>query len=158
MCAGLGFYIAKINQEEIEDFYSKKEIEQQLDDKILMTYFWQQRPCLPIEEKDKVHLYDWGNRDDKQLKMPKTGWCRLESLQAGKWDWLNPVQVHVPALKGYEKKKWFLTPQGLEAVLVKHQGQKRAYLLTQPSSRFYEKLTGHDRMPIGKIERVKSKV
>ncbi len=86
--------------------------------------------------------------------MPHTGWCRSESLAQGKWKWLKPKVVHVPVHKGFEKKKWFLTPKGIDAVLVEQKGKKRVYILTEPSSSFYAKLTGHDRMPVGEIEKI----
>ena len=46
-------------------------------------------PQLPVIADGRMRLLQWGNRGGK-TKLPKTGWCRLESLKAGKWRWLSP--------------------------------------------------------------------
>ena len=59
---------------------------------VVESVFWGARPILPAIVDDELKLYDWGNRDDG-LKLPKTGWLRIESLEAGKWNYLRPREV-----------------------------------------------------------------
>ena len=93
----------------------------------------------------------WGNKD-KDLKLPKTGWAREESVKQGKWNWLDPEFVDIPVDKGYEKKVWFDLPEGTKGVLVKSKDKKeeRVYMITKEASDKYEKKTKHDREPIGR--------
>jgi hypothetical protein len=69
---------------------------------VVETVFWQAHPVLPALIDGEVRLYDWGNRDD-QVRLPKTGWMRQESLEAGKWAYLHPQEVIIPAFMGLEK-------------------------------------------------------
>jgi hypothetical protein len=150
MCAGLSFHIDNLNRKELDRFYTPEEFEKQRKGDVLSIFFWQHRPFLPVEEDGQIHLYDWGNRE-ALLKMPKTGWARLESLRDGKWDYLSPKKVWIPASMGYEKKKWFKTPQGISGVKVRYHNSTRVYIVTEKSNQEFISLTGHDRMPIGKI-------
>ncbi|MFH0825607.1 MAG: hypothetical protein V2B18_22865, partial [Pseudomonadota bacterium] len=70
-------------------------------DGLLVSAFWSPHPVLPIQTKDTTHLCDWGNRD-KHLRLPLTGWTKIESLSDGRWNWLKPAPAIIPALAGYE--------------------------------------------------------
>lgn len=155
MCAGFAIYYEKLKKAQVEKYFDRTELAKHKKAEELLFFFWQKNPCAPIEENGEINLYEWGNRNNKQLKMPQTGWCRKESLMSGRWDWLNPKIVHAPIHKGFEKKKWFLTPNGIDAVLVEKDGIRRIYILTEPSSSFFHHLTGHDRMPVGELEKLK---
>ena len=150
MCAGLSFHIDHINSHELDRFMTGQELLDARKGDHLQVFFWQKKPFLAIDEDDGVHLYEWGNRE-KNLKLPKTGWARLESIRDGMWDWLSPKVVRVPADFGYEKKKWFRTPQGVKAVKIRYNNIIRVYLLTMKADQEYLQYTGHDRMPMGKI-------
>jgi hypothetical protein len=81
--------------------------------------------------------------------MPRTGWCRTESLEAGKWRWLAPELVDIPADFGLEKGVWFQINQGLRGVLVRDESERpHVYMLTQQASHYYQTMTRHERMPI----------
>lgn len=147
MCAGIQFSIDKIKPTELDRYFLPGELEKQRVSDFVQVFFWQDRPFLPIEEDGQVHLYDWGNRE-AGLKMPKTGWARVETVQDGRWDYLSPQIVKIVCDKGYEKKKWFKTPTGLKAIKVKLYNVTRVYLLTTKADQEYLKITGHDRMPI----------
>lgn len=147
MCAGISFSIDKINPKELDRFFTPLEFAKQRKGDLVMTFFWQVQPFLPVEEEGGVHLYKWGNRD-KNIKLPKTGWAKIESVQDGRWDWLSPKIVTVPSYMGYEKKKWFKTPKGIKALKVCFHNLTRVYLLTTKPTLDYVKLTGHDRMPV----------
>jgi len=58
---------------------------------------------LPVQSKDKIQLLSWGNKDD-DVKLPKTGWAKEESLCEGKWNYMHPKLVDIPIDAGYEKK------------------------------------------------------
>jgi len=150
MCAGLSFHIDNLNRNEIDRFYTQEEWQKQRRGDQIQVFFWQNRPYLPVEEDGLIHLYDWGNKE-QLMKLPKTGWAKIESVRDGLWDWLVPKKVIIPSLMGYEKRKWFKTPEGVSGIKIKFHNITRVYLLTQKADQKFIKLTGHDRMPIGKI-------
>lgn len=147
MCAGISFSIDKINPHELDRFFTPLEFEKQRKGDIIVTFFWQDKPFLTVEENQQINLYPWGNRD-KNIKLPKTGWAKIESVQDGRWDWLAPKIVTIPSLMGYEKKKWFKTPSGIKAVKVRYHNLTRVYMLTTKATKNYLEFTGHDRMPV----------
>jgi len=150
MCAGITFFLDKIDEQELSRFLTPEEFAKQKRGKLLETFYWQKRPFLPVMEDGEVHLLDWGNRE-ATLKMPKTGWAKLESVRDGLWDYLHPKQVIIPSLQGYEKRKWFKTPQGIKGIRVRYHNVMRVYLLTTKADQAFREYTKHDRMPVGLI-------
>lgn len=149
MCGGIGFNPNLISEEELLRFFTQEEVDYFFKTGEAQIFFWSIRPVLPAETAGAVHLFDWGNRD-KNIDLPKTGWARIESLEAGRWNYLNPVEVIIPASRGYEKKIWFNTPDKLKGVIVEKDGNQRIYMITKPADQDYINLTGHDRMPVFK--------
>jgi hypothetical protein len=147
MCAGLQFPLDRIERIEFDHFLLPGEFEGKKKGGSFQVFYWDKQPFLPIEENGGVHLYSWGNRDG-ELKLPKTGWARIESLRDGRWDVFSPHQVLIPCDFGYEKKKWFKTPGGLTGVKVRWQNVDRVYILTQKADQQFLNYTGHDRMPV----------
>lgn len=107
-------------------------------------------PLLPVLVDDMRKVMPWGNRDDRHSALPHTGWCRVESLSRGTWDWLHPREVQIPAERGLEKGVWFRVPgSAIRGVLVKDAtGGDHVYMLTQPATQTYRQLTGHEREPV----------
>jgi len=67
------------------------------------SFFWEKNPVLPVKTKKGIQLKLWGNKNE-DIKLPKTGWAKKESLAIGKWDYLHPEIVDIMADSGYEKK------------------------------------------------------
>jgi hypothetical protein len=146
MCGGVRFkYEAKL-EPALAEIYAAEQLQLARESGVVTSVFWQARPVLPAIVDGDLRLFDWGNRDDA-LKLPKTGWVRVESLEAGKWRYLRPHEVIIPAFQGVEKKVWFGIEHGIRGFLVRRGGQERVYMLTLPPTAEYSKLTGHDRMP-----------
>jgi hypothetical protein len=166
MCGGIAFKFDDIPEEELAAFFNPEELAAFRAMGFAESFFWARRPVLPASlrgapatkqsrddqeiasasPRNDVHLYDWGNRE-KDVDLPKTGWARIESIDAGRWNHLNPKPIIIPAQRGYEKKVWFDITGGIEGLLVEKDGVTRAYMLTIPSSREYETKTKHERMP-----------
>ncbi len=148
MCGGIGFQLSKIPKKELKKFYSQKEMEKFSKTGEFQSYFWAPQPVLPIEKEGEVQLMLWGNRND-ELKLPKTGWAKIESLEDGKWAYLHPEYVKIPAARGYEKGVWFEIKSGsLKGVVIEKDDQSRVYMMTKPAEEGYEKLTKHNRQPV----------
>ena len=106
-------------------------------------------PLLPVWKDSEFLLLPWGNRDNKQSRLPKTGWAKIESIEAGRWSYLKPEPVEIPALFGLEKGVWFHIQEGMKGILVHDETKKpHVYILTQPASHYYQVMTRHERMPV----------
>lgn len=146
MCGGIRFRYDPMLESSLDEFFPAEQIERFRSTGMVETVFWQARPMLPVLIDGAIQLFDWGNRDDA-IKLPKTGWVRAESLAEGKWRYLSPREIVIPALAGVEKKVWFGIAHGLRGFLVRRGELARVYMLTIPPSPEYQALTGHDRMP-----------
>jgi len=148
MCGGVGFRIKNIPEGELKKFYSPELIKRFKREDRVESFFWYKDPVLPIKTKQGTQLMLWGNKD-KEIKLPKTGWAKSESLKQGKWNYLKPEPVDIPIESGYEKKTWFSMPEGTKGIVVKRDKNERVYMITKEASQDYKKETGHDREPVG---------
>src|SRR5215510_3083252 len=106
MCGGIRFKYDEKLEAALSEVYTGEQLAQARESGIVQSVFWQPRPVLPAIVDGDLRLFDWGNRDEA-LKLPKTGWVRAESLDAGKWNYLRPKEIIIPAFHGVEKKVWF---------------------------------------------------
>lgn len=146
MCGGVRFKYDEKLEPALSKMYTPEQLQLARETGVVTSVFWQARPILPAIVDDELRLFDWGNREES-LKLPKTGWVRIESLDAGKWKYLHPHEVVIPAFQGVEKKVWFGIDHGIRGFLVRRGDQERVYMLTLPPTPEYRALTGHDRMP-----------
>jgi hypothetical protein len=149
MCGGAGFRIKNIPEQELKKYYSPELISRFKTAGKIESFFWQKDPVLPVTSKQGEQLILWGNKD-KNVKLPKTGWAKEESLNEGKWDYLRPEIVDIPIDQGYEKKVWFDLPEGTKGIVVKKGDNSLVYMITKEASEEYQKQTGHNREPLGK--------
>lgn len=109
--------------------------------------FMRNGALLPVHYGGENQLIMWGNKVNAGV--PRTGYCRVESLEAGKWQWLSPERAVVLASSALVNGVWFQVRQGIEAVLVRDaRGEKHCYILTQPSTHYFKVMTGSLRMPM----------
>jgi hypothetical protein len=148
MCGGAGFRIKNIPEQELKKYYSPELIKRFKTTGRIESFFWQKDPILPVAGKEGEQLILWGNKD-KNIKLPKTGWAKEESLKEGKWDYLHPEIVDIPVDQGYEKKTWFDLPKGTKGIVVKKGDNSRIYMITKEASKEYQAQTGHNREPLG---------
>ena len=105
------------------------------------------RPLIPAWHGNQLTIYEWGCR--KKSRLPRGGWIKRESLEAGEWRSLNPEPVEIPATLGLERGIWFQIREGLRAVVVRDEiGVPHVYLLTEPASHYYQVMTRSNRMPV----------
>ena len=116
MCGGVRFKYDEKLEPVLAEMYSTEQIDLARTSGTVQSVFWQPRPVLPAIVDGELRLFDWGNRD-QALKLPKTGWVRMESLDAGKWNYLKPTAVVIPAFQGVEKKVWFGIDHGIQGFL-----------------------------------------
>ncbi|QDU57894.1 hypothetical protein [Aeoliella mucimassa] len=149
MCKGISILRARLRQELYEEFELASRVVSRGGDPELHFMYTDRVVQLPVMHDGQMQIYEWGNRGNKESRLPRTGWCRIESLEAGKWRWLKPEKVMIPADFGLEKGVWFQITEGLDGVVV-HDEQERphVYMLTQQASHYYETMTKHDRMPL----------
>jgi len=151
MCGGVGFKTRNLSEGEMEKFYSPDQIRAIKKAGHAQQFFWSEKAFLPIETKHGIELKIWGNKAD-DLAIPKTAWAKLESIRAGKWEYLNPKPVLLAIDSGMEKKVWFSLPQGATGLMIRKDGQDIVYLVTKEADAEYKAKTGHNRQPVGKID------
>lgn len=150
MCSGIAvhwreFPDALIDRDQLADRIVSRN---GADTKEVRFLYRDRKPILPIVDNKDLIMVEWGNRDNKKSRLPRTGWCTVESLDAGKWRYLRPREVLVPACLGLEKGVWFQIKEGIRAILVRDEaGTPHAYMITEPASHYYEVMTRHNRMP-----------
>jgi hypothetical protein len=153
MCRAISILKSRINRELVEEYHLQSRVRQRADgaDEEVVFDFADRKhdPQLPVIHNGQMLIYEWGNRGGSAPKLPKTGWCRAESLAAGKWRWLAPEQVVIPAQFGLEKGVWFAITEGIQGIVVRDQAERpHVYMLTQDASTYYQNMTKHDRMPV----------
>jgi hypothetical protein len=146
MCGGVRFTYEPALEPALAEVFTPEQLARARESGVVETVFWQPRPVLPALVEGELRLFDWGNREEG-VKLPKTGWVRMESLEAGKWNYLKPKEIVIPAFQGVEKKVWFGIEHGIRGLLVRRGDLARVYMLTHPPTPEYRSLTGHDRMP-----------
>ena len=156
MCGGVIFPYRREHRAMLEQLYSSQEVEHMERTGSVRSVYWgKTEPILPAiigEEVEEVEeeapqLFLWGNRN-KDLKLPETGWARMESLEAGKWSYLRPTPVIIPVTYGVEKGKWFDINHGIRGVLVERAGLQRVYMLTEEATPDFLSVTRHARQPV----------
>lgn len=152
MCKGISILKARLKQELFEQYELAHRIVMRSDTSQPELHFMYPGPPpieLPVIQDGQMLIMEWGNRNNKESKLPHTGWCRLESLQSGKWRWLSPEKVLIPADFGLEKSVWFQIKEGIEGIVVHDEHERpHVYMLTTEASVYYQNMTRHDRMPV----------
>lgn len=120
---------------------------------VLKSFFPNPRAQLPLLRRDGgIELIGWGRRKGQEGDLPITGWARLDSIYAGKWDKYFPKPVRIPVLRFMEKNyenvsKWYdlIPSQCLQGLFIQHNNERRVYVVTvepEMAERDY-----HERMP-----------
>ena len=149
MCFGIALPIDALPEELVERYPHRVATREPEATRELRFTFRDPQAELPVWHDNRLEILAWGNRDDRKSRLPRTGWCRQESLEAGRWSWLQPEMVEIPAALGLEKGVWFLITEGVRGVLVHDErALPHVYMLTQPASHYYQIMTRHDRMPV----------
>jgi len=154
MCGGVGYKTKNIPDVELKKYYSQELIDRFKHEGRVESFFWHEQASLPIRRGEKIQLMLWGNKN-KELKLPSTGWARIESIKNGKWDYLHPDEVDILVDKGYEKKTWFDFKNGTKGLIVKKGDEERVYMITKEASREYKDETSHNREPLGRKDNYK---
>jgi len=151
MCKGISILKNRLRQELFEMYELAQRLGTRGEAAPPELHFMYTDPVvqLPVMHHGELEIYEWGNRGNKESKLPRTGWCRQESLEAGKWRWLAPEPVEIAADFGLEKGVWFHINHGLRGILVRDEvDQPHVYMLTQSASHYYQTMTKHERMPL----------
>jgi hypothetical protein len=114
-----------------------------------VRFYWQANPTLlPVWWDGRLQVVRWGNRDRAERKLPPTGWTWQESVEEGKWSELSPEPVIIPATYGLMNGVWYRVKQGMRGLLVRDRtGHPVVFMVSEPSTRYYQVMTRADWMP-----------
>lgn len=93
---------------------------------------------LPVKKRDgSMELIGWGRRKEQPGHLPPSGWARLESVQAHKWDRWHPQPVKIIVDRFMEKDEqktshWFDLADGefIQGLLASWDDERRLYVVT----------------------------
>lgn len=154
MCAGLAVERRAIPNELIKKYRLEDRIvkrQEGAEEEIHFLFYRSATPLIPVIYNNELTIMTWGNRKKKgnEIKLPETGWARIESVEQGKWQHLHPEEVVIPASFGLEKGVWFQIAEGMKGILVRDkQETPHVFMLTQSASHYYQVMTKHDREPV----------
>lgn len=151
MCSALSVQYREFSDKLIEHYKLQDHVITRTDgaEKEIRFQFRDRKALLPAWYGGNLDIFEWGNRDDKKSKLPHTGWCKRESLEGGRWNWLHPELVDIPAAMICEKGVWLQVTEGIKGVLVQDEKKNpHVYVLTEPASHYFQVATRHDRMPV----------
>lgn len=116
------------------------------------VYFPMPHAKLPVVGAKGAALITWGKRENElaESDLPKGGWARLDSLQAGRWKRFKPQPVIIPVRQFMEKDRektshWFPlnAEQVIQGIGIVDGGKPYVYVVTIPGN----ETDVHDRMP-----------
>lgn len=91
-------------QQDLKYFFTEAEVKDFENKGEIVFAYWDKYPMIPFNNKNGITFIEWGNRASN-LKIPRIGWTRLESLLQKKWGHIKSKVVLIPAKKGCEKKR-----------------------------------------------------
>ncbi len=102
---------------------------------------------LPVGSSNGTFLAKWG-MSFKNFTRPLR-FCRTESLESGKWASFSPVLVEIPVSLALSMGVWFQVRKAISGVLIENfAGDMCVFILTKPSTHYFEVMTGAKRMPV----------
>ena len=112
-----------------------------------VRFHWQARPTLlPVWLDGRVQVVQWGSRD-RRGPLPPTGWTWRESVERGKWRHTGAEVVTVPACYCLVGGVWYRVREGVRAVCVRTPGGPAAFVVVEPSTRYFGVMTRSAWMP-----------
>ncbi len=149
MCSGVSLSWRELPQALIDQhrLQGREMIRHEGADREFRFLYRDRRPLIPAWSGNELCIFTWGGGG---AKLPKTGWATVESLEEGGWRELAPEPVEIPATFGFERGIWFQVRGGLiRGVLVRDEAERpHVYLLTQPSSHYFQVMTRSPREPV----------
>ena len=108
------------------------------------------RPRLPIWRDGRLRRALGQRPRARAGSCPGPAGRGCETIRAGGLAGLGAIPVDIPASFGLERRGvWYLIEQGIRGLLVPDErGYAVAYMICEPSSHYYQVMTGSDRMPV----------
>ena len=103
------------------------------------------RPLLPVFYQGELRILPWGNRQ-RNSNAPMDQWCDVATLESGAWSMYHTESAEIQANFGLERGVWFQIREGIKGTIIHDQHEHPyAYMLLQPSSHYYQVMTGYEK-------------
>ena len=89
MCLAIALPISELPEELVRMHQRRVVAREPAGTREVRFLFRDPQPVLPVWVDCRLLVVPWGNRA-KTSRLPRTGWCRLEDLEAGLWRHLQP--------------------------------------------------------------------
>jgi len=149
MCDGVSLSWREFPETLIDKYDLRQRVVKRADDsdREIRFVYRDRRRLLPVWAGGELHIWPWGPGAESRL--PQNGWCHQESLEAGRWSWMEPQPVEIPTSYALQNGVWYQLIGGVRGILVyDSQGFPHVYVLTQPASHYYKVMTRSERMPV----------
>ena len=94
-------------------------------------------------------------RRGESRTLPRTGWPKLATAEAGLWAGWGAEAVDVPASLALDNGVWYAVRQGVWGMLVRDEREEpRVFVICEPASHCYQVMTRSSWMPVLIGERI----
>lgn len=149
MCDGVSLSWREIPDELIRKFWLQERVIKRTEEADWEVRFLSRDrlPMLPVWAGGRLHVWTWGAGSEPRL--PRSLQCHRESLDAGRWAWMEPEPVEIPTSYVLHNGVWYQTVGGIRGILVYDAREMpHVYVQTQAASHYYKVMTRSDRMPV----------
>lgn len=150
MCAAITIAWQDVPAKLIQKYHLEERMIQRSETAEKEILFMQRHrhPLLPVFYQGELHILPWGNRQ-KNIKAPLAWSCEVATLKSGAWSMYGPEPVEILANFGLERGTWFQIKEGIKGLIIHdQQEQPYVYMLLQPSSHYYQVMTGYNKEPV----------
>jgi hypothetical protein len=113
-----------------------------------------------VSHDGRLVIARWGCRREESRVLPCTGWTKADRIESGYRREAGAEEGVVPAAKGVDNGCWYALPAPVRVVLARGEprdmrgerqsdgeGQLHAYVICEPASDFYRRMTHSEWMP-----------
>jgi len=104
----------------------------------MQIFFPNPKAVLPVMTSGgHADLLPWGRRKEQSGRLPVTGWARLDSIYAGRWDKYQALPIKIAVQSFMEKdlegvSHWYELSEGefIQGLLARSGDERRVYVVT----------------------------
>jgi hypothetical protein len=148
MCVGVALALSELPPELVLRHGLRRRVHDRQGEHEVRFLYRDFNPVLPVRHGGRLRIVRWGNRRGESRRLPCTGWTWKETVESGYWAQAGAEMVEVPTARGLEGGVWFPVLNGIRGLLVRDElGRDVAFMVCEPASDYYRRMTGARWMP-----------
>ena len=155
MCDGIALACSELPLELIERHGLGRRVHERGGEREIRFLYRDRQPLLPVWHEGRLLVVRWGNRRGQSKGLPRCGWTKQTTVEAGYWEHSGAAAVDIPATLGLLNGVWFQIVQGIRGLLTADgRGEPAAYMICEPASHYFQVMTRSGWMPVLIGERI----